>query len=283
MKNPALQPSDDPRAEYVRRLEALKTTQANYESQHRRLGFGKLALGGATLVVVGLALVAKVVSVYWVSAPLFALIVLAVIHERVIKQLSRGSRAVAFYEGGLARLDHRWMGTGETGERFLNVAHPYSRDLDLFGVGSLFELLSTARTRVGQETLANWILAPASPDQVRARQAAVVHLRSRLDLREDLAVLAEEARSLEPAEVLATWGEGPPLLASKLLRFVSALLAGLWLISLAAWSIWGLGYPALLMSAVNLPFALPPATGLILAACGAQGLCLQWARVEECL
>jgi DNA mismatch repair ATPase MutS len=163
---------------------------------------------------------------------------------------------VAYYERALARLDNRWMGTGETGERFQNASHAYSRDLDLFGVGSLFELLSTARTRVGEETLAQWLLAPASSDEVRARQAAVVDLRSRLDLREALAVLAEEAHSLVPAEALAAWGEGKPLLASRPLRLASAVLAGVWLASLAAWMVWGLGYLAVFASAVNVSFNL---------------------------
>jgi len=148
------------------------------------------------------------------------------------------------------------MGTGETGERFQNASHPYSRDLDLFGEGSLFQLLCTARTRAGQETLANWLLAPSSPELVRSRQAAVAELRQRLDLREDLAVLAEEARSLAPAELLAAWGEGEPLLVSRLLRFGSAMLAGLWLMSLAAWMVWGLGYPALVVSAINVSLNL---------------------------
>ena len=234
----------------------MKTTKALYERQHRSLGIGKLTLGGVTLVVIGLALVAKVVSVLWVLAPLFAIVVLAVIHERVLKRRGRCSRTVAYYERALARIDNRWMGTGEAGERFQNASHPYSRDLDLFGVGSLFELLCIARTRAGQETLAKWLLAPASPDQVRARQAAIVHLRSRLDLREDLAVLAEEARSLVSAEVLAAWGGGEPLLASKFLRFGTAMLAGLWLVSLAAWLVWGAGYPAFVISAINVSLNL---------------------------
>jgi hypothetical protein len=256
MKNPVQEPSDDPRAEYVRRLEALKTTRALYESQHRSLGIGKLALGGVTLVVIGLALVAKVVSVLWVLAPLFAIVVLAVIHERVLKRRGRCSRTVAYYERALARIDNRWMGTGETGERFQNVSHPYSRDLDLFGGGSLFQLLCTARTRAGQETLANWLLAPSSPELVGSRQAAVAELRHRLDLREDLAVLAEEAHSLASVEVLAAWGEGEPLLASKFLRFGTAMLAGLWLASIVAWMVWGLGYLALLASMVNISLNL---------------------------
>jgi hypothetical protein len=256
MQNPTPQSVDDPRAEYARRLEVWKAQQAHFENQHRNLGTAKLALGGVSLVVIALALVAKVVSVLWVLAPLLAIIVLAVIHEGVLKRQGRCSRTVAYYDRGLARLDNRWMGTGETGERFQNASHPYSRDLDLFGAGSLFELLSTARTSVGEETLARWLMAPASPETVRVRQAAVGDLRTRLDLREDLAVLAEEARSLAPAEALAAWGEGEPLLASRLLRIATAVLACLWLASLVAWMVWGLGYLAVLVSAVNVSLNL---------------------------
>jgi hypothetical protein len=254
MKNSVAEPSNDPRAEYVRRLEFLRTTQARYESQHRSLGIAKLALGAATLVVIGLALVTKLISVLWVAGPLLAIVVLAAIHARVLKRCGRCSRTMAYYERALARMDSRWMGAGETGERFQNASHPYSRDLDLFGDGSLFQLLSTARTRAGQETLANWLLAPSSPEVVWRRQAAVAELRQRLDVREDLAVLAEEARSLAPAEALAAWGEGEPLPASQSLRWVSAMLALLWTVSLVAWIVWGLGYAALLISAINLSF-----------------------------
>ena len=155
-------PIDDPRAEYLRRLEAWKTTQALYEGQHRSMGIGQLALGGVTLVMAGLALVAKVISVLWVLAPLGAIVVLAIIHDRILKGRERCSRTVAYYQRALERMDNHWMGSGETGERFLTESHPYSRDLDLFGVGSIFELLCTARTRAGQETLAKWLLAPAA-------------------------------------------------------------------------------------------------------------------------
>jgi len=42
-------------------------------------------------------------------------------------------RTVAYYDGALARIDNRWMGTGEAVRGFQNASHPYSRDLDLFG------------------------------------------------------------------------------------------------------------------------------------------------------
>ena len=251
METPAPQPSDEPRAEYVRRLDAWKTTQAIYESQHRRLGGANLALGGVTLVVVALALAAKAISILWVLAPLAAIVALALVHGRVLKKRERCSRTVAYYERALARIDNRWMGTGESGERFHDATHPYSRDLDLFGAGSLFELLCATRTQVGQETLAQWLLTPASPDHVRSRQEAAADLRTRLDLREDLAVLAEEAGALAPAESLAAWGDGHPLLASTILRIACALLAVLWLVTVVVWLVRGVAYPAVLVSIMN--------------------------------
>jgi hypothetical protein len=245
-----------PREEYTQRLETWKSHQAHYETQHRRIGIAQLGLGALTLVLIGLALAAKVVSIYVAAAPVLAIVVLAVVHDRVLKSRERSSRTVEYYKRALARIDNSWMGTGETGERFLSDSHPYSRDLDLFGAGSLFELLCIARTQVGQQTLANWLLAPAAPGDVLARHEAVTDLRSRLDLRQDLAVLAEDARSLASAGDLAAWGDGEPQLASAFLRFSSALLAGLWLASVLGWMVWGVAYPALLMSMVNVSFTL---------------------------
>ena len=245
-----------PREEYTQRLETWKGHQAHYEAQHRRIGIAQLGLGALTLVLIGLALAAKVVSIYVAAAPVLAIVVLAVVHDRVLKSRERSSRTVEYYKRALARIDNSWMGTGETGERFLSDSHPYSRDLDLFGAGSLFELLCIARTQVGQQTLANWLLAPAAPGDVLARHEAVTDLRSRLDLRQDLAVLAEDARSLASAGDLAAWGDGEPQLASAFLRFSSALLAGLWLASVLGWMVWGVAYPALLMSMVNVSFTL---------------------------
>lgn len=251
MIDPAQEPDGVPRAEYLRRLQSFKSQQAQYESRHRSLGVSKLILGAATFVVMVVAVIAHSISILWMFAPVTAIVVLAVIHERVLKKRERCSRTVAYYERALARIDHRWMGSGDSGERFQNATHPYSRDLDLFGVGSIYELLSAARTRVGQETLAKWLQGPASPEEVLSRQEAINALRTRLDLREDLAVLAEDAGSLAPAETLVAWSESAPLLDSRFLQMACAVLAGLWLGSLAAWLFSGSGYYALLVSVGN--------------------------------
>ena len=256
MVNSVPQSSDTPRVEYVRRLEAWKATQSLHDNQHRRIGMCQLALGGVTLVLIGLALAAKLISVYWVLAPLVAIVALAVAHSRVIKARERASRTLEYYQRAVARVDGSWIGTGETGERFLSESHPYSRDLDLFGKGSLFELLCSGRTRAGQQTLANWLLAPAPPQVVLSRHQAVEDLKTRLDLRQDVAVLAEDARLLKEETDLADWAEGAPNLGLSLLRFAAAALAVLWVAAIVGWMVSGFAYPALLMSVVNVSFTL---------------------------
>jgi len=142
----------------------------------------------------------------------------------------RAIRGVTFYERALARLDGRWAGHGESGSRFLDEHHLYARDLDIFGEGSLFQLLSNARTGMGEEVLAAWLTAPAAPDVIGERQRAVVELAPRLELREDLAALGEELLTGIHGEELMAWGEAEPVLRPSPFRTVAwglSVLGGL--------------------------------------------------------
>jgi hypothetical protein len=235
--------SADPRLIYTERLQQRRASVRASESRHRTLGNVRLATAGAALVLVWLALVSERVSILWTGVPIAVFAVLVVLHERLLKRLAALRRAATYYQRALARLDGLWAGTGEPGDGYAAAEHLYAQDLDLFGKGSVFELLCTARTHIGEDRLARWLLAPAPPEQVLARQAAVTELRPAVDLREDLAVLAEEARtSIDPMS-LAAWAEAPPLLTSRRIQFLATslsifgglgLIAGfVWLLSLA--------------------------------------------------
>ena len=244
----------DPKSEYGARLERLRQSQTYLDHRHKSLGRVNLVIALAGLAVIALALDSHSVSILWALVPGAALALSETVHSRALRALQQCQRAIAFYERGLARLDNRWMGTGETGDRFLDPSHPYSRDLDLFGKGSLFELLSTARTTAGEEALARWLLAPASVDEIHRRHAAVEELKTRLGLREELAVLGEDLRSKVHPNVLAAWAEANPVLKSGLARTAAFVLAGVWLFSMVAWFGWGWWGLALASSAVNLFF-----------------------------
>jgi hypothetical protein len=94
-------------------------------------------------------------------------------------------------------------------------------------------LICAARTHIGEDTLARWLLAPAEPATLLERNQAVEELRPRLDLREDLAVLAEEAHSGVDPAALAAWGESPAIL-DRSTRMWTRVFTGVGVCALAA-------------------------------------------------
>jgi MutS domain V len=204
-----------PLEEYRARIEDRRRASQSLERLSRRIGNARLAAGLAAVALAFLVFGEVWISVWWLLIPVAAFGALVVRHARVAERLERSQRAIQFYERGVARLEDRWRGTGEmagageTGERFRDPGHVYAEDLDLFGKSSLFQLLSTARTRAGEDFLAKWLLAPASHDEVAARHAAVRELGGMLDLREDLAVLGATVRSGLDPDASARWGEAP--------------------------------------------------------------------------
>ena len=214
----------DPREEYAKRLEIHVARVERRERQHIRLGNAKLAVAAAAIVLIAFYF-AKHIAAYWLLAPLGVFVVLAIIHEQVIRARTRANTAAGYYRQGFARMDDRWSGTGATGERFRDPKHVYADDLDLFGTGCLFELLSTARLPMGEERLAEWLLAPAPAEGVIERQTLVAELRTKLDLREDLAVAGEALRvRLNPAS-LTKWCEGETWLGGPVMRAAAAVLS----------------------------------------------------------
>jgi len=232
---------DDPRGEYGRRLETRRRLAAREEWRQQLTGNARVAV---VLVVVALAypiLVTGQLGVGWLAVPVVLFWIVSIVHDRVTRGWQRATRAVEFYEKGLARLDGRWAGQGQTGDRFLDPSHPYAIDLDLFGVGSLFELLCTARTSTGQETLSGWLLQPAGVPEIEARQRAVEELRRRLDLREEMALLGADVPEGSDLRRLAAWGAAPPALVAPRARILAGLLASLAVVTLAGWGFlsWG--------------------------------------------
>jgi hypothetical protein len=221
----AIATNGNAKEEYARRLEARATTAKELSERHKQAGNLRLVIALVFVAMFWMAFIALWISPWWLLAPLGAFVALAIYHEGVVKRYRVASRAANFYERAIDRLQGRWEGKGESGERFRNPHHPYSEDLDLFGRGSVFDLICATRTRAGEETLARWLLEPAPLEEVRARQEAIEELRSQVDLREQLAVLGENVRVGVHSEALAAWGEAPSLLRSTKARILLALIA----------------------------------------------------------
>ena len=231
--------SGAPAAVYTAKLSENRAALLGEQKRDRAFGYAKLAL--LVLIFFGaIALVRTPVRLLWLLIPAAIFAVLSALHTRVLQRVQMRNRVLVFYERGLERVGDAWVGKGETGERFLDAAHPYARDLDIFGKGSLFEMLCTTRTRAGEETLARWLLEAAPLDVIRARQAAVADLRERVAFRERLFAASDSARAGVHPEKLASWGETRPDVGRLWLRPVTALLAVLWIASAIYWAISGI-------------------------------------------
>ena len=232
-----------PAEEYKQRRSVREASVARFEKIHIRLGNTRLLLAIAAAILVWISLHLHSLSLWWITAPIAAFGGIAYWHSRVLRSQELARRAVGFYDRGVARIEDRWAGSGESGERFADPHHVYSADLDLFGNASLFQLMSSARTRMGEETLANWLLAPSSVDEIRKRHSAVSELRSELDLREDLAVLGEDARVGVHPEQFIRWAESPNQMRPLWLAWVSPVLAALSVAGAVIWGAWGMATP----------------------------------------
>jgi MutS domain V len=237
--------------EYEQRLQVRESKVARYEKVHIQLGNLRLALVVIAVVIAWASFHKHLASPAWLLIPALLFIVVTAYHSRILRARDLAQRAVLFYRHGLARIADRWLGTGQSGERFDDPHHVYASDLDLFGRGSLFELLSTARTRMGEGTLAGWLLSPSTLGQIRERHVAVEELSSQLDLAEELAVLGEDARVGVHPEILTLWAEAPNRMAPAWLRWAAPALAAAAVASVVIWGLWGTATPLVLVVVVE--------------------------------
>jgi hypothetical protein len=244
-----------PADEYRRRLLERQASVFRFSHVDARMGAVRLVLA---VVLLGLGW-------WWFRAgsharpfpwevlllPLVAFVPAVVFHAQVLRRRAGARIAAAVYEAGLARVEDRWAGAGQSESRGAYAGSLFAADLDLFGKTSLFALLSTARTRIGEDTLADWLLAPAAVNEVLARQAAVAELRDRLDLREDAAVLGPhprfnskkgvttEASSAVHTEALLAWAEAPVVLRYAWVRLAALAVAVLVVAAVVFWALGG--------------------------------------------
>lgn len=153
---------------------------------------------------------------WWLLLPAALFLALAAVHDRVLRRTLARRHVADFYHRAARRVDRDdaeedgdprpedILRTGKTPARRLSQAEEdrlsersrrlrrlgdldLDPHLDLFGGRQLFDRISDWRTDAGGEVLGRWMLHPADPDEVRARQDAIRELTPRADLRERVA------------------------------------------------------------------------------------------------
>ncbi|MBA4065493.1 MAG: DNA mismatch repair protein MutS [Isosphaera sp.] len=246
---------------YADRMSARRATAAALAARLDRLSTARLVAFLLAVATAGVGFGTTLLPP-WVSLlPLSGFLYLVAKFEMTRGRKAWADRAAGFYAGGLDRLAGKPGGAAD-GARFADDAHPYAADLDLFGPGSVFQRLTACRTRVGEDTLAAWLLAGADPAEVKARQEAVADLAPRLDLREAVAVAGSDVPAAD-YRGLAEWGAAPVAAvpgwkrwAVEVLGWANVLAAVGWLFAdITALPVLLFGLPSLVIAVPLLPWA----------------------------
>jgi hypothetical protein len=230
----------DPHAIYDERLAKCRAEGASLRAKERTVSAARILFFIAAVVVAVLHFSG------WIAIPIIAFVILIVAHDRLIRRRRRAEAAAKFCERGIERVSGTWQGRGFDGRKFATEHHPFAADLDVFGKGSLYELLCIATTAAGRATLARWLLDPGGVNaaEVHERQNAVNELRDRIELREELFITATDIASEVEEARLDDWSIEPALLGRGE-RIASMLITALAVIAFA------IGVPSFISRVVN--------------------------------
>ena len=217
--------SSNPSEEYKQRLKVQRQRVEHCKKLERILDYVRLVSWIVLFALLWMALRLDIIPLWTALAPILTFFGIAIGRSQLEQRRRRAMRSAAFYERGLSRIEDRWMGGRPSTGVVADETHLYAVALDIFGKDSLFELISTARTRSGEETLAKWFCEPASRKEILRRQQCVDELRNNIDLREALSVLGTEMRATVQPELMTRWGLAPPVLESRLARIIAPILA----------------------------------------------------------
>jgi DNA mismatch repair ATPase MutS len=203
-----------------------------FQRRYSQLSTARLSIFLATIALTwGLY---RINSMAALATGVFGLIIFAVVlrkHQKTARERDLYRALAEINKDEISRLSLHFS-RAETGASFAVKNHAYCNDLDVFGPHSLFRLLNRAHTRVGMQTLADWLLGPADPIELAVRQLAITELTPLLDWRQEMEAVARlEKQIAESTDFLHHWlqaGENESILRWKHLRWFPILtIAGI--------------------------------------------------------
>ena len=208
--------------EYEARLQELQASWTQVQRPHAAAA-AVLVIAVALLLTLGFEAVRQRIPLWWPFLPLPIAAFSARRYSRYRVVRSRAWRLMRCYGRAIQRVKGMWPGQGYRGEEFDDADHLYSRDLGIFGEGSLFELLCVARTAIGRRSLANYLLQAPAVDEILARQEAVRELSQRTDVREEVQLLGAFESFDSQWETFVEWLNSPPVPFPQSVRFAAAV------------------------------------------------------------
>lgn len=124
-----------------------------------------------------------------IAVTLLPFILLIKYHNRLFHRKDYLEKKIAINEQELSALNYD-TSSFEDGAEFIDPAHLYSYDLDVFGPHSLFQYINRTCTQLGKSLLANWLGTHlVNKKEIESRQEAIRELTSELNFRQEFRIL----------------------------------------------------------------------------------------------
>ncbi len=110
----------------------------------------------------------------------------------------------------------------ETGEEFLDTAHFYSYDIDLFGRGSFFQFINRTATLAGRLKLVK-LLTSNKITQIELKQATIRELAEKPKWRQQFSATASLIETTTPPDIVLKWVKEHEISLSKITVILSTI------------------------------------------------------------
>ncbi len=175
---------------YKQRSATTQQKAAQLHRQYNQLSFVRLAAFLVGMVAVG-ALWTVHLAIGAVATLLFIMSFYRFViwHQKIKEEAVHNERLQEINEKELRAL-HYDFSVFEQGKELIDPSHPYLIDLDLFGAHSVFQACNRTVSILGKKRLASFLTHPASVEEIRQRQEAVLELAPLVSWRQDFQALA---------------------------------------------------------------------------------------------
>ena len=226
-----------PETIFLQRQQQFSHAEQVAQQKHNRLAFWRLLwfVGSILAVWLLIRLDQQLAAVVGLLAGIVGFLILLKKHQQIKRERDLNHHLAFINQDEASRLKRQYL-RPETGEQFASSTHSYTGDLDVFGKHSLFRLLNRTHTYLGQNRLAAWLKAPASPDAIRLRQEAVVELKPELNWRQEFEAQAylEETINRSP-DALIKWATAETVPLPGYLNLIRFLFPAITLGLFVAW------------------------------------------------
>ena len=199
---------------YQEKLDAAEKEVKDSAGQWSAVGIVRGLLLLASILLAAIALV-DAFELRPIAGPIAAVvfvvfILVALYHEGLQTKMRQGKVLITMHRESLARMNRQWKDIKAPKIDIPDWFLATSKDLDLLGDSSVFKLLGITRTPLGTETLKNWIIDGALPEEIQLRQAAVEELKTEFDWRLKFRFECEQlADSQSGPSRFVDWAESP--------------------------------------------------------------------------